>query len=712
MKLRINYYNSDSNYVFLERMMCKAYNAPEYTIYYPEISGDKAGTFVDFDTTQDGCHVTLTFKADGTRYKLINEIVDTNYNEDLLPWPGNDSKIEYSFSSGFVYGPVQNISWTLNTSRTEGILEFDAYSAEECGYHKDWTKYYDDIIRVRISNEIIMSAKDITVAHNPTFPGPIDPRAALSLAEMHDPLRGFTNWPRWQITTCTDTGRVYLFNKNTYNPNREEGIVAEYFKPLEDIFKQYSPELNPVRSLSRFDIDNIITAGPDGYNWHTYPDEAVIICSDDHSLYIFDKNYITETTKYFRPISDYIDTDSIIASIPDVVTDVLKTENIPATVTFAKSAESVHIHVKDLNGNYVAKNLADPDADPTAIVIPLGSRLKIQESETTFEFILCDAGESISNATVYNLPKGVNGFSPTVNVEELEDITRITFTTIDGDTSVDIPKTVDVDLSNYYTKTEIDELIPTTVSQLVNDAEFVTQEYVDNQNYATESYVEDQISKIDIPQVDVSKFVTTDKLAEELILKANDVPFKTNYKVTKAVGGFNVGDSVQDLTIEQIFKTLLGLELDPGIEIPEGTPDSAVEIIVSSQPSKMLLADGTIGDNVYEYVQMTPEKSKENDTESKSFMYQVVDPSTGAAVETGYQIATEYHLNDYLTVAVPDGVEDISVKIYDPTASNWVVPNWTLVENNNYSVPGYTVYTVPAEYEILSGITVRVLINN
>lgn len=53
----------------------------------------------------------------------------------------------------------------------------------------------------------------------------------------------------------------------------------------------------------------------------------------------------------------------------------------------------------------------------------------------------------------------------------------------------------DIDLSNYYTKLEVDALIPTNVSELVNDAgyitnaalvDYATKQWVENKNYLTE----------------------------------------------------------------------------------------------------------------------------------------------------------------------------------------------------------------------------------
>ena len=106
---------------------------------------------------------------------------------------------------------------------------------------------------------------------------------------------------------------------------------------------------------------------------------------------------------------------------------------------------------------------------------------------------------------------------------------------------------------------------------------------------------------------------------------------------------------------------------------------------------------------------MTPEEAvKDNQTDS--YFYQILDPATGVAIESGYQIATIYQENDYLTVYIPETVTKFHVEEYSALAGDWSTPNWVLVENPNYHLDGYTAYTVPEEYGITSGITVRIVI--
>lgn len=70
------------------------------------------------------------------------------------------------------------------------------------------------------------------------------------------------------------------------------------------------------------------------------------------------------------------------------------------------------------------------------------------------------------------------------------------------------------DLTNYYTKEEVDVLIPTEVSELTNDAgyitnadlsdEYATKQWVENKNYLTDADLSNYALKSDIPVVPTS----------------------------------------------------------------------------------------------------------------------------------------------------------------------------------------------------------------
>ena len=227
---------------------------------------------------------------------------------------------------------------------------------------------------------------------------------------------------------------------------------------------------------------------------------------------------------------------------------------------------------------------------------------------------------------------------------------------------------------------------------------------------ASEQYVNDAIANIKIPTVDTTNLLTKDEANTLLATKANDVLFADDYRVGTALGGFVADESLQGMTVVQILTKLLGLTLYvPVADVPEGTPEQAAEVIAKEASVYILGESGEQVEITYDYTTMTPEEAvKDNQTDS--YFYQIIDPATGAALESGYQIATIYQENDYLTVYIPETITKFHVEEYSALAGDWSTPNWALVENPNYQLDGYKAYTVPEEYGITSGITVRIVI--
>lgn len=227
---------------------------------------------------------------------------------------------------------------------------------------------------------------------------------------------------------------------------------------------------------------------------------------------------------------------------------------------------------------------------------------------------------------------------------------------------------------------------------------------------ATEQYVNDAIANIDVPTVDTTNLLTKDEATTLLATKANDVPFADDYRVGTALGEFVVDESLQGMTIVQILTKLLGLTqyVAPSDNVAEGSSAVVTELVTTQATTYMLGEDGTPVENTYEYRVMTTEEAKV-DNQEESFFYQIVDEETGL-VESGYQIATVYQENDYLTVYIPESITQFHVEEYSALAGDWSTPTWRLVENTNYTMDGYKAYTVDAE--ILSGISIRIVIEN
>ena len=59
---------------------------------------------------------------------------------------------------------------------------------------------------------------------------------------------------------------------------------------------------------------------------------------------------------------------------------------------------------------------------------------------------------------------------------------------------------------------------------------------------------------------------------------------------------------------------------------------------------------------------------------------------------------------------MPSEINNIKVKLYDPDESDWVELNWYMVPAEEQPIDGYTVWTVPEEFEVDAGATYRFVI--
>lgn len=157
--------------------------------------------------------------------------------------------------------------------------------------------------------------------------------------------------------------------------------------------------------------------------------------------------------------------------------------------------------------------------------LPL-SRIITRTTET--EYIFSNASHSstgsfitiarcivTSDNTTWSEAPSSRGLQDPISVNTGTGTKDLTSISING-TTYNIPSGgEDVDLSNYYTKSEVDGLIPDTSSFITEvPAEYITETELNNKGYATEQYVTDAIAGIDIPEggdVDLSNYYTKDE---------------------------------------------------------------------------------------------------------------------------------------------------------------------------------------------------------
>lgn len=246
-------------------------------------------------------------------------------------------------------------------------------------------------------------------------------------------------------------------------------------------------------------------------------------------------------------------------------------------------------------------------------------------------------------------------------------------------------------LAKYYTKSEIDALIPDTskfitaeelpelptkVSELENDAGYLT-EHQSLDGYATEEFVAEAISDV---ATDLSNYYTKDETAEVIseavAEKADSIVFTTDQFVGKPVGNFVLGENVKGLTIAEILAKLLELT-DTAGENPPEEPTSIVDKIIYKQ-IPMYSTDATGSISEVPYVLITGNEFEMSQEPTQSCFYQIVNDA-GEVVESGYQQLAIENEDAYFVIALPNEVDYntmVTVKAYEGAFTH----SWQVVE--------------------------------
>jgi hypothetical protein len=314
----------------------------------------------------------------------------------------------------------------------------------------------------------------------------------------------------------------------------------------------------------------------------------------------------------------------------------------------------------------------------------------------------------------------------------------------------------DVDLSAYYTKTEVDSLIPDTTKFLTEvPEEYVTANELAAKGYltehqdlsayakqsdlpditglATQSFVQEQVKNIEIPEPDLtdyySKTETTNAINTAVSGKANVVLFGSDSLVTNPIGSFAAGENIKGLTINQILAKLLGLNETPGEnpeepEIPE-IPEGVIGQIIANELSMYSVTEtGELISVPFKCITMTEAEAAQPCTESE--FYQIKDDS-GTIIESGYQEIQANSSDIYYVIALPKELNYdsmITIKTYDIRQKLWVEAEKfkmvsdpekvaELCEEVNIDISGIdqTTYTILVWEDLPSGSLLRYIIN-
>lgn len=137
---------------------------------------------------------------------------------------------------------------------------------------------------------------------------------------------------------------------------------------------------------------------------------------------------------------------------------------------------------------------------------------------------------------------GEQGFSPSIEVKEDKDGEYVlTITNKDG--SYDTPNLIPpVDLSDYYTKQETENLVDSEIGKIEIPSldGYATESYVDDKvssikvpsldGYATEDYVDQKIKDIDFPETDLSKYALKTDIPTKVSKFENDAGYLTEHQ--------------------------------------------------------------------------------------------------------------------------------------------------------------------------------------
>ena len=196
--------------------------------------------------------------------------------------------------------------------------------------------------------------------------------------------------------------------------------------------------------------------------------------------------------------------------------------------------------------------------------------------------------------------------------------------------------------------------------------------------------IDEKVSSISIPEVDLSDYAKKDEIpsieglaTEEYVnntvsAKANDILFATDKFVNTSVGNFAVNENVNGYTIAQLFAKLLGLSdktLTP--DEPEIPSDTIANIVTNKIPMYSVTADGMLAEIPYNHISLTEESALDVPTESG--FYQIKDIS-GNVIESGYQELQADSDETYYVIALPKIVDYntmVMLSVYDDNMSVW-----------------------------------------
>lgn len=263
----------------------------------------------------------------------------------------------------------------------------------------------------------------------------------------------------------------------------------------------------------------------------------------------------------------------------------------------------------------------------------------------------------------------------------------------------------ETDLSNYYTKEEVDALLPVeeieevktkveavllpkveeeiepTVGELktwVENKEYLQD--IDLDGYATEEYVDNAIANIEHPanptkvsELENDANYTNETKVLELIENNASSKIGFNFITNITVGHLKEGTEITaDMTIGQLLYKMLFAGVQP--EEPEGPNGVVEEIIYRKLPMYSIDYDGNVSAKDFAIVTFNS-REEADQAPVESCFYQVKD-ETGEIIESGYQDMQIVNDEMYYIIALPKIVDYnsnmVRMQAYDDEEQLWV----------------------------------------
>ena len=166
---------------------------------------------------------------------------------------------------------------------------------------------------------------------------------------------------------------------------------------------------------------------------------------------------------------------------------------------------------------------------------------------------------------------------------------------------------------------------------------------------------------------------------DEVKLKADDILFTEDYRAGAAVGAFNVGDGLQNLTLREILAKILNATVK----------ENVIEKIVRDEIPMLSGSSDGLEATEFNSISMTPEQASAAPTVSG--FYQIT--TDGVVTESGYQLFTESTGRSNYAIALPEGVTIKRVYMWDDLTQSWLDYSPVLTETGTTTVDGCTYVT-------------------